>query len=97
MFVSLTPFIFGRFCGCDLLPMLVGRTGSAEFDPSPPCATTDRIRYVKVKTLEEVVEISDRILVIGRGRSLGVLEGESCTMQRILELAFGVEQANEAA
>ena len=47
--------------------------------------------------LEEVVEISDRILVIGRGCSLGVLEGESCTVQRILELAFGVEQSNEAA
>jgi ABC-type sugar transport system ATPase subunit len=47
--------------------------------------------------LEEVVEISDRILVIGRGRSLGVLEGESCSVQRILELAFGVERENEAA
>lgn len=47
--------------------------------------------------LDEVVEISDRILVIGRGRSLGVLEGESCSVQRILELAFGVEQETEAA
>src|SRR5258706_3442691 len=47
--------------------------------------------------LEEVVEISDRILVIGRGCSLGVLEGESCTVQRILELAFDIEQSNEAA
>jgi ABC-type sugar transport system ATPase subunit len=47
--------------------------------------------------LEEVVEISDRILVIGRGRSLGVLEDENCTVQKILELAFGVEHENEAA
>ena len=42
--------------------------------------------------LEEVVEISDRILVIGRGRSLGILEGERCSVREILELAFGVEK-----
>jgi ABC-type sugar transport system ATPase subunit len=41
--------------------------------------------------LEEVVEISDRILVLGRGRSLGVLEGEDRTVREILKLAFGVE------
>jgi ABC-type sugar transport system ATPase subunit len=46
--------------------------------------------------LEEVVEISDRILVIGRGRSLGVLEGADCTVREILRLAFGVEQGAEA-
>jgi len=45
--------------------------------------------------LKEVVEISDRILVMGRGRSLGVLEGEDCTVREILELAFGVEQEPE--
>jgi hypothetical protein len=27
--------------------------GGAEFDPQPPLGTTDRSRYVKVKTLEE--------------------------------------------
>jgi hypothetical protein len=27
--------------------------GGAEFDPSPPLGTTDRTRYLKVKTLEE--------------------------------------------
>jgi hypothetical protein len=27
--------------------------GGAEFDPPPPLGTTDRTRYVKVKTLEE--------------------------------------------
>jgi ABC-type sugar transport system ATPase subunit len=47
--------------------------------------------------LEEVVEISDRILVLGRGRSLGVLEGEHCSVREILELAFGVESATAAA
>ena len=47
--------------------------------------------------LEEVVEISDRILVIGRGRSLSVLEGERCTVKDILELAFGVEREGEGA
>ena len=47
--------------------------------------------------LEEVVEISDRILVIGRGRSLGMLEGERCSVRHILELAFGVEGEANAA
>ena len=28
--------------------------GGAEFDPQPPLGTTERSRYVKVKTLEEV-------------------------------------------
>jgi hypothetical protein len=28
--------------------------GGAEFDPPPPLGDTDRSRYVKVKTLEEV-------------------------------------------
>ena len=28
--------------------------GGAEFDPPPPLGTTERARYVKVKTLEEV-------------------------------------------
>jgi ABC-type sugar transport system ATPase subunit len=46
--------------------------------------------------LEEVVEISDRILVLGRGRSLGVLEGEECSVRDILELAFGVEEETAA-
>jgi hypothetical protein len=27
--------------------------GGADFDPPPPLGSTDRIRYVKVKTLEE--------------------------------------------
>jgi ribose transport system ATP-binding protein len=47
--------------------------------------------------LEEVVEISDRILVLGRGRSLGTLEGEDCTARDILEVVFGVEQETDAA
>jgi len=42
--------------------------------------------------LEEVVEISDRILVMARGRSVGILSGERCTARDILELAFGVER-----
>lgn len=47
--------------------------------------------------LEEVAEIADRILVLGRGRSLGVLEGEQCSVRDILEVAFGVEQETDAA
>lgn len=46
--------------------------------------------------LEEVVEISDRILVLGRGRSLDVLEGEACSVRHILEVAFGVEEESAA-
>jgi ABC-type sugar transport system ATPase subunit len=45
--------------------------------------------------LEEVVEISDRILVMGRGRSRGILDGERCTVRDILERAFGVEREEE--
>ena len=30
--------------------------GGAEFDPPPPLGTTDRTRYVKVRTLEEAQE-----------------------------------------
>jgi ABC-type sugar transport system ATPase subunit len=47
--------------------------------------------------LEEVVEITDRILVLGRGRSLGVLEGDECSVRDILKVAFGVEEDTEAA
>jgi ABC-type sugar transport system ATPase subunit len=46
--------------------------------------------------LEEVVEISDRILVLGRGRSIGLLEGDQCTVHQNLKLVFGVE-AEEVA
>ena len=45
--------------------------------------------------LDEVVEISDRILVLGRGRSLGTLEGEQCTVRAILELAFDLEREGQ--
>jgi ABC-type sugar transport system ATPase subunit len=47
--------------------------------------------------LEEVVEISDRILVLARGRSVAVLEGERCTVREILTLVFGVEREDDAA
>ena len=47
--------------------------------------------------LEEVVEISDRILVLGRGMSLGTLEGERCSVRDILDRAFGVEREAGAA
>jgi ribose transport system ATP-binding protein len=47
--------------------------------------------------LEEVVEISDRILVLARGKSVGILEGESCTVHDILNLVFGVEGGTQAA
>ena len=47
--------------------------------------------------LEEVVEISDRILVLARGRSIGILEGSECTVHGILKLVFGIEAETEAA
>jgi ABC-type sugar transport system ATPase subunit len=47
--------------------------------------------------LEEVVEHSDRILVMARGRQIGLLDGEHATVERILNLIFAVEnRANES-
>jgi ABC-type sugar transport system ATPase subunit len=47
--------------------------------------------------LEEVVEHSDRILVMARGRQIGLLDGEDATVERILNLIFAVEnRANES-
>jgi hypothetical protein len=42
--------------------------GGAEFDPPPPLGDTDRSRYVKVKTLEEVPDprMQDWIKQAGR-------------------------------
>jgi len=42
--------------------------GGAEFDPPPPLGTTERARYVKVKTLEEAQapEMSNLIQQAGR-------------------------------
>ncbi|MCB1486577.1 MAG: sugar ABC transporter ATP-binding protein [Bauldia sp.] len=42
---------------------------------------------------EEVVDISDRILVIGRGRHLATLGREEASTKRILDLLFEVEAA----
>ncbi|GGC54197.1 sugar ABC transporter ATP-binding protein [Chelatococcus reniformis] len=41
--------------------------------------------------LEEVVEHADRVLVMARGRQIGLLEGEDATVERILNLIFAVE------
>ncbi len=39
---------------------------------------------------EEVIDIADRILVIGRGRSLALLDREQASVKNILDLLFGV-------
>jgi ABC-type sugar transport system ATPase subunit len=39
---------------------------------------------------EEVVDIADRILVIGRGRALALLEGANASVKRILDVLFAV-------
>jgi len=39
--------------------------------------------------LEEVVELSDRVLVMHKGRILGMLEGEAITLERVTEASFG--------
>jgi ABC-type sugar transport system ATPase subunit len=41
--------------------------------------------------LEEVVEYSDRVLVMARGRQIGLLDGHEATVERILNLIFAVE------
>jgi ABC-type sugar transport system ATPase subunit len=41
--------------------------------------------------LEEVVEHSDRVLVMARGRQIVVLDGREATVERILNLIFAVE------
>jgi ABC-type sugar transport system ATPase subunit len=41
--------------------------------------------------LEEVVEHSDRVLVMARGRQIDVLDGRDATVERILNLIFAVE------
>ena len=41
--------------------------------------------------LEEVVEHADRILVMARGRQIGLLDGHDATVERILNLIFAVE------
>ena len=39
--------------------------------------------------MEELLGMSDRILVLSEGRMTGLLERNQCTQQRILELASG--------
>ena len=41
--------------------------------------------------LEEVVEYSDRILVMARGRQIGVIEGHQTSVESILNMIFEVE------
>jgi rhamnose transport system ATP-binding protein len=41
--------------------------------------------------LEEVVEYSDRILVVARGEQIGLLDGHEASVERILNLIFAVE------
>jgi ABC-type sugar transport system ATPase subunit len=41
--------------------------------------------------LEEVVEHSDRVLVMARGRQIDILDGGDATVERILNLIFAVE------
>ena len=45
--------------------------GGADFDPPPPLGTTDRTRYVKVKTLEEAQEPAMRKWIEQAGRVRG--------------------------
>ncbi len=45
--------------------------GGADFDPPPPLGTTDRTRYVKVKTLEEAQAPDLRAWIEQAGRTPG--------------------------
>ena len=42
--------------------------------------------------LEEVVEVSDRIVVLARGRSIATLDRAEASVQKILNLVFNVEE-----
>ena len=46
--------------------------GGADFDPAPPLGTTDRSRYVKVKTLEEAAGTGDAVMDRSSSRRTGV-------------------------
>ena len=41
--------------------------------------------------LEEVVEYSDRILVMARGKQIGLIEGHQTSVEAILNMIFEVE------
>jgi AI-2 transport system ATP-binding protein len=40
--------------------------------------------------LEEVVDLSDRVLVMHQGRFVAELEGEAITLERVTEASFGL-------
>ena len=41
--------------------------------------------------LPEIVRLCDRVLVMHRGRPMGILEGNEITQENILKLATGVD------
>jgi len=47
--------------------------------------------------LAEVVELSDRVLVLARGRTIGMLDAEEASVERILNLIFAVETRPDMA
>ena len=42
--------------------------------------------------LEEVVEVADRILVLAKGRQVATLERPEVSLERVVNLAFGIER-----
>jgi ABC-type sugar transport system ATPase subunit len=46
--------------------------------------------------LPEILGMSDRILVLSRGRLMGILDGKQATEERIMELATGTNSQVEA-
>ena len=56
--------------------------------------TDDGMAIVMVSSeLEEVVEIADRVLVLAKGRQVALLERSEASLERVVNLAFGVEEA----
>jgi ABC-type sugar transport system ATPase subunit len=45
--------------------------------------------------LEELVEVADRVLVLARGRVIGVLGRADASAERMLRLVFAVEEQAE--
>ena len=59
--------------------------------PSAASATRAWRSFSVSSDLEEVVEYSDRVLVMARGRQIGLLDGREASVERILNLIFAVE------
>ena len=55
--------------------------------PPPPGASS----ILGLECAGEVIEVADRVLVLAKGRQVALLERSEASLQRVVNLAFGVE------